>query len=90
LPDNEEWAYQTGQEVTNQQHVFSDGTSGLIVTDKAPYARLDLTLEELHIVQNALNEICNGIALEGEFETRIGSSIDAARTLLKRVSAAPR
>jgi hypothetical protein len=30
------------------------------------------------IVNNALNEVCNGIDLEGEFETRMGCTIQAA------------
>jgi|ERR1035437_3731767 hypothetical protein len=61
--------------------------ANIVATDTtAPNARLDLTSNELDIVQNALNEICNGIALQCEFETRIGSSIEAARALLHRIS----
>jgi hypothetical protein len=43
-----------------------------------------LTHEELDIVQNALNEICNGIAVGEEFETRIGSKLADARAVLAK------
>jgi hypothetical protein len=33
-----------------------------------------------------LNEVCNGIDLQGEFETRIGSSLDDVLALLQRIS----
>ena len=32
----------------------------------------ELAPEELTIIRNALNEVCNGVELHGEFETRIG------------------
>jgi hypothetical protein len=47
--------------------------------------RLDLTPNELTILSNALNEICNGIDLHGEFDTRIGAGIEDARRLLARL-----
>jgi len=47
---------------------------------------IELTPQELIIVNNALNEVCNGISLEGEFPTRMGCSIDDARCLLARIS----
>jgi hypothetical protein len=43
-----------------------------------------LTLDELRIINNALNEICHGIELP-EFETRIGASIERAKSLLNEV-----
>jgi hypothetical protein len=43
--------------------------------------------EELRIVCNALNEVCNGLDLRDEFETRIGSTLDAAQELLARLGA---
>lgn len=84
--DDEEWAYRAGQEVAVEEHVFQDGNRGLVAIGKAAHARLDLTREEFDIVQNALNEICNGIDLEDEFETRIGATLGAARILLERVA----
>ncbi len=52
----------------------------------APTGRLEFNSNELAIVQNALNEVCNGIDLQGEFETRIGSSLDDVLALLQRIS----
>lgn len=40
---------------------------------------VELTKDELGIINNALNEVCNGIHLEGEFDTRMGSTIEEAR-----------
>jgi hypothetical protein len=46
---------------------------------------VELTEHELIIVNNALNEVCNGIALEGEFSTRMGCSLEEARNLLAKI-----
>ena len=46
---------------------------------------VELTSDELGIINNALNEVCNGIDLQGEFETRMGCTIDEARQLLARI-----
>src|ERR1700679_1150668 len=86
-PDNEEWVYRTGQEVAVEERVFVEGERGLVAVGAAAHARLDLTLEEVCIVQNALNEVCNGLDLQDEFETRIGATLAAARALLERVAA---
>jgi hypothetical protein len=86
-PEYEEWAYGAGRDVTVEEHVFQNGECGLVAVGAAPPGRLDLTLEEVCIVQNALNEICNGIDLGDEFETRIGVTISTARGLLERVAA---
>jgi hypothetical protein len=40
---------------------------------------LELTEHELVIINNALNEACNGLSLEGEFSTRMGCSLEEAR-----------
>ncbi len=72
-PDNEEWGYRTGQEVAVEELVFVEGERGLVAVGAAAHARLDLTLEEVCIVQNALNEVCNGLDLQNEFENRIGA-----------------
>jgi hypothetical protein len=37
---------------------------------------VELAKDELEIINNALNEVCNGIHLEGEFETRMGCSLE--------------
>jgi hypothetical protein len=47
--------------------------------------KVELTKDELTIINNALNEVCNGIDLTGEFETRIGFSLVEAKALLERV-----
>ena len=45
------------------------------------------TRDELLIINNALNEICNGISMaDSEFETRVGNTRDAARKLLAKVA----
>ena len=46
---------------------------------------VEFTKVELEIINNALNEVCNGIELEGEFDTRMGCSVEEARELLARV-----
>ncbi len=47
----------------------------------------ELTAQELLIINNALNEVSNGIALEGEFSTRMGCSLEEARQLLAAIYA---
>jgi hypothetical protein len=39
----------------------------------------------LGIINNALNEVCNGIDLEGEFDTRMGCTVEEARKLLAKI-----
>jgi len=54
------------------------------------YATLTLTRNELTLVTNALNEICNGVSdldHDGEFNARVGTTRDAARHLLREVHA---
>lgn len=34
---------------------------------------------------NAMNEMCNGIELEGEFETRMGVSLEKAMAVLRSI-----
>jgi hypothetical protein len=46
---------------------------------------IELTTQELIILNNALNEVCNGISLGGEFSTRMGCSLEEARELLDRI-----
>jgi len=48
-------------------------------------ATIELTWDEVGIISNALNEVCNGIQLEGEFDTRMGCSIEEAQGLLARI-----
>ena len=47
-----------------------------------PSAVLELDREELNTLNNALNEVCNGIDLRGEFETRMGTTREKAQALL--------
>lgn len=48
---------------------------------------VELSKEELLIINNALNEVCNGIYLEGEFDTRMGCTLEEARVVLARIHA---
>ncbi len=48
---------------------------------------VELTEDELGIINNALNEVCNGIDLEGEFDTRMGCTVEEARELLAKIHA---
>ena len=48
---------------------------------------LELTKDELGIINNALNEVCNGVDLEGEFDTRMGCTLREARQLLAKIHA---
>ena len=47
------------------------------------------THEELVVINNALNEVCNGLSFDDEeFQTRIGYSRAMAQNLLKKVAKA--
>ncbi len=50
-PDDEAWAFESGQAVVVEQREFSSGHSGLVTVATAPTIRLELTLDELSIVQ---------------------------------------
>jgi hypothetical protein len=46
---------------------------------------VELTRDELGIINNALNEVCNGIDLEREFDTRMGCTLEQARAVLAQI-----
>lgn len=47
------------------------------------------TRDELVVINNALNEVCNGLAFDDdEFQTRIGFSREKARHVLAKVARA--
>jgi hypothetical protein len=47
------------------------------------------THEELVVLNNALNEVCNGLSFDDdEFRTRIGYSRTMAQSLLKKIAKA--
>lgn len=48
---------------------------------------IEFSAHELLIVNNALNEICHGIDL-GEFDTRIGASLNETKALLNSIGEA--
>jgi hypothetical protein len=55
----------------------------------APAKPLSFTRDELVVINNALNEVCNGVPLDDdEFQTRIGYPRDRARDVLKKVAKA--
>jgi hypothetical protein len=48
----------------------------------------ELTRADLLLINNALNEVCNGVHIEdAEFQTRLGASREEARKLLQRLQA---
>jgi hypothetical protein len=49
-------------------------------------ALVELTLEELVVINNALNEVCNGIRIENEFYTRMGCTVESASELLAEIN----
>ena len=65
-----------------EQEVFLLRYSG---SDSEPPKGVELTKDELGILNNALNEVCNGIHLDGEFVTRMGCTVEEARALLSRI-----
>jgi hypothetical protein len=46
--------------------------------------KVALTIEELRIINNALNEVCHGIELP-EFATRMGAGLPEVQALLARI-----
>jgi hypothetical protein len=48
-------------------------------------AILGLSIGELNLINNAINEVCNGIDIP-EFSTRIGASVEEVATLLREIS----
>lgn len=51
--------------------------------------QLHLTDDEVSILNNCLNELCNGVRIEDwEFQTRIGWTRDDVRVLLSKIHAA--
>uniref|UniRef100_A0A486XI65 Uncharacterized protein n=1 Tax=Rheinheimera sp. BAL341 TaxID=1708203 RepID=A0A486XI65_9GAMM len=55
-----------------------------VVDISAESSNIGLTLDELLIVNAALNEVCNGMAIF-EFETRLGADRERVALLLKEV-----
>lgn len=55
-----------------------------VINTAVDRSRVELDRNELLIMNAALNEICNGIALF-EFETRIGADRERVAALLKQV-----
>jgi hypothetical protein len=51
-----------------------------------PDALVELNSDEIRILNDALNEVCNGINLKGEFETRMGCTVGEARHLLDEIN----
>jgi hypothetical protein len=54
-----------------------------------PSTPVAFTHDELVVINNALNEVCNGLSFDDdEFQTRIGYSRTMAQNLLKKVATA--
>ena len=47
---------------------------------------LEFEEKEIELINNALNEVCNGVDIP-EFKTRLGQSLESAQDLLKRMNA---
>jgi hypothetical protein len=45
---------------------------------------IKLTIDELVILNNALNEVCNALDIT-EFSTRMGAELEEARNLLRQI-----
>lgn len=59
------------------------------MTDKKKTAPPAFTREELVVINNALNEVCNGLPMgDDEFQTRIGYSRETACKVLAKVAKA--
>ena len=56
-----------------------------LVTTTHSHATAAFSIQELETINNALNEICNGIDIP-EFETRIGVKPEVAQALLRSIS----
>lgn len=50
------------------------------------FASVELSTDELYLINNALNETLNGIDLE-EFQTRVGASREVVGALLQDIHA---
>jgi hypothetical protein len=56
-------------------------------TKNKPQAPLNFTREDLVIINNALNEVVNGVSLDDdEFQTRLGYSRAKAENVRKKVA----
>ncbi len=55
-------------------------------SDNSKQSTVTLTLDELVLLNNALNEVLNGVDIgEQEFATRLGASQEPAAALLSRL-----
>lgn len=60
-----------------------------IVLNSSERALLSLTRDELVAINNALNEVCNGVHIsDRDFQTRLGVDRSFVATLLEEISAA--
>jgi hypothetical protein len=56
-----------------------------IIKRSTKEALISFDSDEVHILKQALNEVCNGLSLP-EFETRMGYSKSRVRELLDQIS----
>lgn len=56
-----------------------------LIGKNGPAYTLEIDEKELELINNSLNEVCNGLDIP-EFKIRLGQSQEAARALLKRLS----
>ena len=74
----------------NVMNASAQTERGVIDTEvTADGVTLTLSVDELMIINNALNEVCNGIHIaDSEFQTRMAVERDEARAVLHRINAA--
>ena len=59
----------------------------IVLHKKTNFADIRLSEYELALINNALNEVCNGVDIaEFEFQTRLGAMREEARNLLDAVN----
>ena len=56
-----------------------------ILTIENKVVTIQLSVHELNVLNNALNEVCNGLEIP-EFSTRMGAEIEEVLTLLNQIN----
>jgi hypothetical protein len=80
---------QRTRDAARRIRAFDSGDSPVTSENSTRPIALSFNREELTFVNNALNEVCNGIDLtDDEFHTRLGGSREEARAVLARVAEA--
>lgn len=65
--------------------IFNDKMAGFANSMNCNYIDIEVSIEEMRIINNALNEVCNGIRVL-HFEEKMGYSRDIVQSLLDRIN----